>query len=252
MVAKTERDFQGLRAAGRLVRRVFNQMKEATRPGISTAELDQIAQREFKRAGAQSAPMLYYDFPGATCISVNEEAAHGIPGPRVLCAGDMINIDVSAKLRGYVADMGESFVVPGVPGHSRGTASQEQICSAVRCAVEDAVSVIYAGCSLNAIGEVVARVADRMGYQIVRNLGSHGVGRSIHEEPSYVPFDNPREGRRLALGQVFTIEPFFTTGRAWVDTQDDGWTLSVAPGELVAQYEASVIVGARQAQVITA
>ena len=110
MVAKTERDFQGLQAAGRLVRRVFNQMKDATRPGISTAELDQIAQREFKKAGAQSAPMLYYDFPGATCISVNEEAAHGIPGPRVLCAGDMINIDVSAKLRGYVADMGESFV----------------------------------------------------------------------------------------------------------------------------------------------
>ena len=97
-----------------------------------------------------------------------------------------------------------------------------------------------------------ARVADRMGYQIVRNLGSHGVGKSIHEEPSYVPFDNPRERRRLALGQVFTIEPFFTTGRAWVDTQDDGWTLSVAPGELVAQFEASVIVGARGAQVITA
>lgn len=87
MVAKTERDFQGLRAAGRLVRRVFNQMKEATRPGISTAELDQIAQREFKRAGAQSAPMLYYDFPGATCISVNEEAAHGFPVPEYFVPG---------------------------------------------------------------------------------------------------------------------------------------------------------------------
>jgi len=251
MVATTEADLLGLEAAGRLVRHVFTKMKAATCPDISTAELDQIAVAEFARAGAQSAPVLYYDFPGATCISVNEEAAHGIPGPRRLQAGDMINIDVSANLHGYVADMGESFVVHGSTEKNL-SGAQQRICDAVQTAVQQAVKAVTAGCSLNVVGAAVQKVADNKGYQIVGNLGSHGVGRSIHEEPSYVPFDNPREKRRLALGQVFTIEPFFTTGKPWVDEQDDGWTLCVAPGELVAQFEQTVIVGANSAQVITA
>ena len=254
MVASTEADIQGLEAAGRLVRRVFTLMKEAATPGISTAELDQIAIAEFLRAGAESAPVLYYDFPGATCISVNEEAAHGIPGPKRLQAGDMINIDVSANLNGYVADMGESFVVTGLASSlSRSNNSaQLRICEAVQYAVQQAIKVVYAGCSLNVVGAAVQKVADTKGYQIISNLGSHGVGRSIHEEPSYVPFDNPREKRRLEHGQVFTIEPFFTTGKPWVDEQDDGWTLCVKPGELVAQFEQTVIVGASGAQVLTA
>ncbi len=260
MVASTEADFQGLEAAGRLVRRVFTQMKAAASPGISTAELDQIAISEFLHAGAESAPVLYYDFPGATCISVNEEAAHGIPGPKLLKAGDMINIDVSANLNGYVADMGESFVVSESTSSASASTSggrnknnaQQRICDAVQEAVRQAIKALYAGCSLNVVGAAVQKVADRKGYQIISNLGSHGVGQSIHEEPSYVPFDNPREKRRLELGQVFTIEPFFTTGKPWVDQKDDGWTLCVKPGELVAQFEQTVIVGARGAQVVTA
>lgn len=255
MVASTEADIQGLEAAGRLVRRVFTKMKAATGPGVSTAELDQIAAVEFLNAGAQSAPVLYYDFPGATCISVNEEAAHGIPGDKRLSAGDMINIDVSANLNGYVADMGESFVVAGseqATQSGQDQRAQQRICQAVQSAVQQAIKAVHAGCSLNVVGAAVQRVADRMCYQIISNLGSHGVGRSIHEEPSYVPFDNPREKRRLELGQVFTIEPFFTTGKPWVEEQDDGWTLCVAPGELVAQFEQTVIVGVRDAQVVTA
>ena len=247
MVASTEADIQGLKAAGQLVRRVFTKMKAAAVPGISTAELDQIAVAEFLKAGAQSAPVLYYDFPGASCISVNEEAAHGIPGPKRLRAGDMVNIDVSAKLNGYVADMGESFVVAGAS-----TPAQLRICAAVQSAVTQAIKAVRAGCSLNVVGAAVQKVADKKGYQIIGDLGSHGVGRSLHEEPSYVPFDNPREKRRLKLGQVFTIEPFFTTGTPRVYEQDDGWTLCVAPGELVAQFEQTVIVGARNAQVVTA
>jgi len=252
MVASTAADIQGLEAAGRLVRRVFAHMKAAAHPGISTAELDQIAIAEFLSAGAESAPVLYYDFPGATCISVNEEAAHGIPGPRRLKAGDIINIDVSANLNGYVADMGESFVVADSTAGRSTNVAQRQICEAVQYAVQQAIKAVYAGCSLNVVGAAVQKVADSKGYQIVSNLGSHGVGRSIHEEPSYVPFDNPREKRRLELGQVFTIEPFFTTGKPWVEEQDDGWTLCVKPGELVAQFEQTVIVGARDAQVVTA
>lgn len=246
MVASTQQDIEGMRNSGRLVRRVFEQMKAAAQPGVTTQALDAIAVREFAKAGARSAPSLYYDFPGATCISVNEEAAHGVPGPRTLRSGDMLNIDVSAEFRGYVADMGESFVV------GRARRAQTRICEAVQKAVAAAIAELRPGCSLNVVGAQVQKVADRLGYNIVENLGSHGVGHSIHEEPSYVPMDNPRETRRLELGQVFTIEPFFTTGTPWVDEQDDGWTLSVGVGELVAQFEQTVLVGAHAAEVITA
>ncbi len=246
MVAKTEADRAGLRAAGRLVRRVFDQMKAAARPGVATAELDRIAGELFARSGARSAPQHFYDFPGFTCISVNEEAAHGIPGPRRLRQGDLVNIDVSAELDGYVADMGQSFLV------GRGRRARQRICQAVEQAVGSAIASIQPGASLNVIGSAVQRAAATGGYDIVRNLGSHGVGRSIHEEPSYVPIDNPAEERVLEEGLVLTVEPFFTTGRPWVEELDDGWTLAVQPGALVAQFEHTVLVGADGAEVLTA
>jgi methionyl aminopeptidase len=246
MTADSPEHIKALRNAGRMVRQVFEQMKAAAKPGVTTAELDAIAIRLFDQLGAQSAPQLFYEFPGATCISVNEEAAHGIPGPRRLRDGDMLNIDVSAKYQGVVADMGESFVV------GRGRRAQQRICDAVRKAVTKAIAEIKPGRSLNVIGQTVQKVADRMGYKIVENLGSHGVGETIHEEPSYIPLDNPRETRRLTEGLVLTVEPFFTTGPAWVDEAADGWTLKVPTGELVAQFEQTVIVSRNGPIVVTA
>ncbi|MEM7003331.1 MAG: type I methionyl aminopeptidase [Pseudomonadota bacterium] len=246
MNARTQADFDGLHAAGRAVRAAFDAMQAAVVPGLSTLELDEIGAAVLTEHGARSAPQLYYDFPGATCISVNEQAAHGIPGDLVLKEGDLINIDVSANKAGYVADMGQSFTV--------GAASPERqrICTKVREAVHAALDQVRAGRSLNVIGKAVQAIADREGYNIVRNLGSHGVGRNIHEEPSYVPFHNPRERRRLQKGMVLTIEPFFSTGTDWVYEEDDGWTLSVQPGDLVAQYEHTLIVTDGAPIVVTA
>ncbi|HTK96539.1 MAG TPA: M24 family metallopeptidase, partial [Pseudomonadales bacterium] len=120
MTADTKHDVAQLLAAGRIVRETFESMKAAAVPGVTTAELDAIAARVFEARGARSAPQAMYDFPGATCISVNEQAAHGIPGPRRLLAGDMVNIDVSAEFNGYIADMGESFVLaPADPARTR-------------------------------------------------------------------------------------------------------------------------------------
>ena len=244
MTVNSQDDIHGLLAAGRAVRAAFTQMKAATKPGISTIELDNIGRAELERVGAKSAPEHYYDFPGATCISVNEEAAHGIPGKRVLEEGDLINIDVSAVLNGYVADMGESFVV-GV-----GSNAQQRICAAVKTAVEIAMTKVRAGAQLNVIGKAVQAYAEGAGFEIVRNLGSHGVGRSIHEEPSYVPIDNPGDKRRLHEGMVLTIEPFFTSGTRWVREQKDGWTLSVPMGTLVAQFEQTLIVQSNASPIV--
>lgn len=250
MTAESEADVQGLLACGALVRRVFQRMQAAARAGVTTAELDHLAQAEFARVGAESAPQHFYNFPGATCISVNEAAAHGIPSQQRLRNGDLVNIDVSAVLNGYVADMGESFVV-GAKGH-RAFAAKERIARAVKQAVKLAIAEMRPGRSLNVIGSTVQRVADRFGYQIVDNLGSHGVGRNIHEEPSYIPKDNPGERRTLTEGLVLTVEPFFTTGTPWVDEHDDGWTLTTKPGELIAQCEQTVMVREAGPLVITA
>ena len=246
MNARTQQHIQGMRDAGRAVRSAFDSMVEACRPGVTTAMLDEIGAASLAASGARSAPQMYYDFPGATCISVNEQAAHGIPGGRELQAGDMINIDVSANLNGYVADMGQSFLV------GEGDAEQARLCAAVRTAVEQAIAKVRSGRNLNVIGKAVQAVADREGYVIVQNLGSHGVGRSIHEEPSYVPVDNPEETRLLERGMVLTIEPFFCTGADWVYEEDDGWTLSVPPGDMVAQFEHTLIVTDNGALVVTA
>lgn len=251
MTAESEQDIEGLLACGRLVRRVFQRMRRAARAGVTTAQLDALAQAEFVRAGAKSAPRHFYDFPGATCISVNEAAAHGIPSQTCrLRNGDMVNIDVSAMLNGYVADMGESFLVgPAIGGKQR---ARERICRAVKRAVDCAIAEIRPGRSLGVIGDAVQTVADQYGYRIVENLGSHGVGRNIHEEPSYIPRRNPKEQRLLTEGLVLTVEPFFTTGKPWVDEASDGWTLSAAPGALVAQCEQTVIVREDGPLVVTA
>lgn len=250
MTAESAADVQGLVACGALVRRVFERMRAAAGAGVTTAELDQLAQAEFDRVGAASAPQHFYDFPGATCISVNEAAAHGIPSGQRLRNGDLINIDVSAVLNGYVADMGESFVVG--PRGQRANAARERIVRAVKQAVKKAIVQMRPGRSLNVIGEAVQQVADRLGYQIVDNLGSHGVGRNIHEEPSYIPKDNPAERRMLTEGLVLTVEPFFTTGKPWVDEHADGWTLTTSPGALIAQCEQTVIVREQGPLVVTA
>jgi methionyl aminopeptidase len=246
MTADTQYDIDRLKAAGRVVRGAFERMKSAAAVGVTTAELDAIAADFFAEHGARSAPQVVYDFPGATCISINEQAAHGIPGSRRLRPGDMLNIDVSAELDGYIADMGESFVLAPV------ASEQARICRAVRHAVNEALRRVRAGRSLNVIGHAVQRVADRYGYRIVRNLASHGVGRSLHEEPNYVPYDNPHEQRVLERGMVLTIEPFFTTAAEDVVELDDGWTLACAAGELVAQFEQTLIVTDRAPIVVTA
>ena len=138
-----------MQAAGQAVRAAFNAMLKAACAGVSTADLDQIGAQILSEHGARSAPQLYYDFPGATCISVNEQAAHGIPGERRLEDGDMVNIDVSANLNGFVADMGQSFVVGAA------SAEQARLCASVQEAVLKAIAKVRSGRSLNVIGRVI-------------------------------------------------------------------------------------------------
>ncbi len=246
MTIENERDIEGLKRVGRLVATVLDTMLARLEPGMTTAQLDGIGRALLEQAGARSAPELTYDFPGATCISLNEEAAHGIPGSRRIAAGDVVNVDVSAELDGYFADTGGTAVVPPVSPLKR------RLCHATRQALDSALVQATAGAPINRIGKAVSAVARRHGFRIIRNLCSHGVGRALHEEPGQIPgYFDPHDSRRLREGMVITIEPFLSTRATWVDEADDGWTLRGPVGNLSAQYEHTLIVTRGQPIVVT-
>ena len=236
MTIETDDDLAGLKAIGGIVRDCLRAMAGHVRPGITTAELDEIGGRFLAAYGARSAPKLAYDFPGHTCISINDEAAHGIPGPRKLRAGDLVNIDVSAELNGYWADTGGSFPV--------GQTAPEinRLCDYTRSALRKAVYAARGGRPINVIGRAVQRVAARGGYRVIPDLAGHGVGRGIHEPPTVHNVYVAGERRRLHAGLVITIEPFLTKGAGTVFEAEDGWTLKTGDGALSAQYEHTLVI----------
>ena len=246
MTIDGDEDLEGLRRAGRVVAEVRDAMLHAVAPGVSTAELDAIARDALGRHGARSAPRLAYGFPGSTCISVNDEAAHGIPSPmRRLAEGDLVNIDVSAELDGYWADTGASRAVGRVPARHR------ELLDATRLAQREAMAEARAGAPLRHIGRAVQRRARRHGFTVLADLCGHGVGRSIHEEPSVPGIEDPRDRTVLWEGLVLAIEPFLSTGARRSRPGDDGWTLHTEDGSAVAQFEHTVVVTAGAPLVLT-
>ena len=237
MVTRSLKDLEGLREIGRIVADCIHYMSQQLKPGITTEALDRLGEAFLTEHGARSAPRLVYKFPGATCISVNEQVAHGIPGPRVLKAGDLVNIDVSAEKWGYFGDTGGSFVME--PQASEWL----KLCAATRRALEAGIKVARAGQPVNGIGKAIEEVANSEGYTVIRNLGSHGVGLSLHEEPKFIAgFYDRKDKRILRENQVITIEPFLSTGADWADELDDGWTLATDAKYRTAQFEHSMVI----------
>lgn len=246
MTIGNEDELDKLKAAGRLVARTLEAMGKALEPGMTTAELDALGRAMLEREGARSAPEVTYGFPGATCISVGPDVAHGIPGDRKIQAGDLVNIDVSAEIEGFFGDTGASFAVPPVKPRI------ERLCRDGRRAMWTGIRAVKTGGPLNAIGRDIEGFARRNGYTLIRNLASHGVGRSLHEEPTELAtWYEPNDRRRIHDGMVFTIEPFLSLGADWVDEADDGWTLRPPGGEPAVQYEHTLVATPRGPVVLT-
>lgn len=246
MSINSEKDLVQLRKIGRIVARCLKHMHSKLEPGMTTRELDQIGGDFLTAHGASSAPKLTYNFPGFTCISVNEEAAHGIPGSRILKAGDLVNIDVSAELNGYFADTGGSAVIPPK------SKTHLKICKVAKAALQSAMNEARAGARLNRIGYAIEAEAVRHGLTVIENLGSHGVGRSLHEEPTFIPGYYDKSDRRiLKENQVITIEPFISTGAFEVYDKGDGWTLITDPGIFTAQFEHTLVITKGQPLIMT-
>jgi methionyl aminopeptidase len=244
----SEADLEKLKAIGRICAVARDAMAAALQPGMTTLELDEIGRRILDENGAQSAPIVTYDFPGATCISVNEEIAHGIPGPRVIQAGDLVNIDVSAVKDGVFADTGASFVVPD------SNPTLEKLCRDGKRAMWEGIRAVKSGAPLAAVGMAIGTFASKNGYSLIRNLASHGVGDSLHDETAEIAtWPDKSERRRMTNGLVFTIEPFLSLGGKMADQKsaDDEWTLIARPTAPCVQYEHTVVATPRGAIVVT-
>lgn len=236
MTLSSDDDLTGLKRIGRIVANTLEVMGRAIEPGMTTRELDQVGRAFLEAAGARPAPEMVYAFPGATCISVNEEVAHGIPGDRRINPGDLVNIDVSAEKDGYFADTGASFAVPPV------TRAVERLCKDGRRAMWTGLRQVGSGRPLAEIGRAVGAFAHRHGYTLVRNLASHGVGLSLHEEPTEIAtWPDASERRIMQDGLVFTVEPFLSLGATFAEDGDDPWTLYSQPRALTVQYEHTVV-----------
>ena len=247
MTIEDEDDLKHLRAIGRIVYETMILMSKQIEIGMTTRELDQIGQQNLEKYQARSAPMVTYDFPGYTCISINEEAAHGIPGDRRIEASDVVNIDVSAELNGYFGDTGGTFLVPPVDP------KMEYLCQSTRKALRQAMKAAKAGARLNQIGRAIERTAKQTGFVTLKDLGSHGIGRSLHDEPQFIPnFYDKSDHRILKEGQVITIEPFLSTASEQTETADDGWTLTTGMGNFSAQYEYTMVITKGKPIVLTA
>lgn len=247
MTIDNDNDLEALKKIGAIVARTLQSMGKALEPGMTTRELDELGAKLLETEGARPAPALAYNFPGATCISVFPDIAHGIPGARVLRAGDLVNIDVSAELNGYFADTGSSFAMPPV------TSRIERLTRDGKRAMWAGVNSVRAGAKLGDIGRAVQHFADKNGYTLIRNLASHGVGRGLHEEPtSIATWGDPSERRRIHEGMVFTIEPFLSLGSEWAVDGDDEWTLRADTGRPTVQFEHTLVATKRGAVVLTA
>jgi methionyl aminopeptidase len=246
MTVENDKDLLGLMTIGRIVGETIQHMAAQVKPGMTTAELDAIGAAFMKKHGAQSAPILTYKFPGYTCISINDEAAHGIPGGRVIQQGDLVNIDVSAEKNGYFAD--SAITIPVLPVSKEA----QDLLDATKEALEVAINAARAGRPVNAIGKAVETFAKRKGYAIIHDLPGHGVGRGLHEPPSVPNHFIHRARRPLTEGLVITLEPFLVTGRRHIVQDKDGWTLRTKDGSLSAQFEHTVIITKERPILVTA
>ncbi len=239
-------ELEALRAAGAVVRRVLEAMKQQVRPGVTTAQLDSIGAETIAANGARSAPATVYGFPGSNCISLNEEAVHGIPGNRALRAGDLLKLDVTVEKDGFMADAAETIAVGAV------TLEAERLIACAQRAFQRAMLVARAGFRVCEIGRVIEREVRRNGFSVIRELGGHGIGRTIHEEPRIPNYADPDARQVLTEGLVIAVEPIIAAGSGRAVLDQDGWTMRTADRRPAAHYEHTIVITKGAPMLLTA
>lgn len=238
MSITSELEFIGMKKVSDIVAYTLKEMKNYVKPGMTTKELDDYAGRILKDFRANSAPFMTYKFPGWTCISVNNEFCHGIPSEnKILREGDLINIDVSAELDGFWSDNGNSFVI-GEDIHQH-----QKLVDASKEILQKAINNIKGGVKIADIGHLMETEAKKKGYKVIKNLGGHGIGRSLHEQPDeLLNYKNRFDQRRFKKNSVVAIETFISTSSSYAVELNDGWTMVGNKGGFMAQHEHTIVV----------
>lgn len=246
MSIESERDQIGLERAGRVVARILQRLQPHVRDGVTTADLDALADEWLAEEGARSAPRHVYGFPAAICISVNEEAVHGVPSARQVRSGDLVTLDVTVELDGYYADAAITLAVEPV------SAQANALRRCAEAAFWQAMAVARAGAHLREIGRAVDAEVRRCGFHVLRDLAGHGIGRTIHERPAVLNYENRRDHTVLNKGLVLAVEPIVAaTTRRCVELPNR-WTVSSEDGGMTAHYEHTVIIRNGRPQILTA
>jgi methionyl aminopeptidase len=233
-----ETELVGMKKASEAVACTLKEMREYAQPGMTTKQLDDYGAKILSDFGAKSAPYVTYGFPGCTCISVNNEFCHGIPSDkRILKEGDLVNIDVSAELDGFWSDNGGSFVLgEDINQHQKLIEASKEI-------LHKAIYNIKGGVRISDIGHLMETEAKKRGYKVIKNLTGHGIGRSLHEEPSEIANYRDRLNfARFKKNAVVAIETFITTTSTFAETLSDGWTMVGNKGGFMAQHEHTIVV----------
>ena len=245
IVKKSAQDIEKMAAAGEVLVKTLNLLKSKVRPGITTGELDQAAERFIRSHGAEPAFKGYRGFPGSICTSPNSMVVHGIPGPYPLSRGDILSVDVGVVLDGWVADAARTFAVGPV----------SPIAVRLLRATEEALLAAVEQCRVgNRLGDVSSAVqarVEREGFSVVRSLVGHGIGRDMHEDPQIPNFGEPGKGTLLEEGMVLAVEPMVTAGRHAVRMGEDHWAIFSQDGSLAAHFEFTVAVGPAGPRVLT-
>jgi methionyl aminopeptidase len=235
---RNQDEVEAIRAAAQLVARTLQLMRREVRAGVTTIELDRLAEEFIRSHGGRPSFKGYRGFPASICSSVNDQVVHGIPGPRALREGDIVGIDVGVELEGYHGDAAWTFPVDEVSDEAK------RLLQVTREALTQGIAQARPGGRIGDISNAVQSHVEAAGFSVVRELVGHGIGREMHEEPQVPNYGPPGRGPRLMVGQVLAIEPMVNVGGAEVVTGSDGWTIATRDGSLSAHFEHTVAVGA--------
>lgn len=246
IVLKTKREISVMREACRISAGALKVAGEAVQPGVSTAEINDIAYEYIKSQGAEPNFLNLYGFPAAACISVNDEVIHGIPSKkRIIREGDIVSIDLGAKLDGFNGDNAATFAAGKIDVRAK------RLCDVTRESLYEGIRVAVAGGRIGDIGAAVQRYCEERGFSVVRDYIGHGIGQKLHEDPEVPNYGTPGRGVRLLPGMTIAIEPMINQGGAGVKTMPDGWTVKTKDGKLSAHFEHTIAITADGPQILT-
>lgn len=248
MSITTAEELEGMKKVSEAVAYTLREMRNYAQPGITTKQLDDFGGKILLDLGAKSAPYVTYGFPGFTCISTNNEFCHGIPSVnKILQEGELINIDVSAELNGFWSDNGASFIL------GKDVNNHQKLIDASKDVLRKAIDNIKGGVRISDIGFLMETEAKKHGFKVIKNLTGHGVGRSLHEEPSEIAnFRDPFYKKRFTKNSVVAIETFISTTSSYAETLPDGWTMVGNRGGFMAQHEHTIVVTDGKPIILTA